>query len=729
MIQYMIVASLRVFAFCLIYCLSASAQETPLATESAAKLSDEDASFYYKLKDHLKQLSQGERQEFITKLASTVDETEMPLAYVRLKRLEADMFITNNDLANAVVSLNVAIEKSLGFPFDRGDALMEMAEIFKTLFFFNEALLSVHEAKEEFSKEHHTKKIISADHELMLLYLRVGNYVEGLKFVPGILALHKNASLLEDGVMRFYLMSGYNTTGLLYHRLAEYDSALKYYTLAESVARQESNQYWITNIRGNAANPLFEIGHYEKSELYTREDLASSAKNNHWGSAAGASMLMARIHLKRGNLKAAQSYRDSGWYYLRHLDRAGYEYHHYRQVAYELEKDIFSSTGKKDQLLQTWAKLDHLKDSLQMSKVQNDLVRLKSKLDFNRKQNELATLMRDSQLQKASAENKQLLLISTIIINALILALAIVLGITNRKKTQNLRLITEQKQQITRQKEELESQGEQLRQTAEELKTWNDNLEGKVTERTLQFERAFHELDFFLYRSSHDFRRPISTLMGLVNLMGNNSISDKEEVLKLMRQTLVNMDAMLNKLQMIHFVNLQKVQAVHVNLTDLVGAIIEKMTHRFGKSHVNFVSNGIVFAYVDPRLFEIIASNLLDNSFQFSNQYIASEIKCELNAVNGDVMFSVWDNGIGIPEEIRTKVFELFFRGTELSTGNGLGLYVAEKAARLLNGSITLKSDPGNWTHALVRLGNVSAVSEHRALENATTVQQPPTRS
>lgn len=51
------------------------------------------------------------------------------------------------------------------------------------------------------------------------------------------------------------------------------------------------------------------------------------------------------------------------------------------------------------------------------------------------------------------------------------------------------------------------------------------------------------------------------------------------------------------------------------------------------------------------------------------------------------------DDGDGIPAEIKSRVFEMFFRGSEKSGGSGLGLYIAKKAAELLQGEITFTSD------------------------------------
>jgi signal transduction histidine kinase len=65
---------------------------------------------------------------------------------------------------------------------------------------------------------------------------------------------------------------------------------------------------------------------------------------------------------------------------------------------------------------------------------------------------------------------------------------------------------------------------------------------------------------------------------------------------------------------------------------------------------------------------------------------------------DGNITISQEDNGNGIPIAFRDKVFDMYFRGSTLSTGNGLGLYVAKRAADLLNATIEMQSKEDEFT-------------------------------
>jgi signal transduction histidine kinase len=93
----------------------------------------------------------------------------------------------------------------------------------------------------------------------------------------------------------------------------------------------------------------------------------------------------------------------------------------------------------------------------------------------------------------------------------------------------------------------------------------------------------------------------------------------------------------------------------------------------------------------------MIIENLVENAIQF-----AKEVKPTLNLYAIDsgngIMIQVTDNGIGIQSEFHQNVFDMFFRATEKSKGNGLGLYLVKKAVDKLNGTIKLESAFGQGT-------------------------------
>jgi two-component system, OmpR family, phosphate regulon sensor histidine kinase PhoR len=101
--------------------------------------------------------------------------------------------------------------------------------------------------------------------------------------------------------------------------------------------------------------------------------------------------------------------------------------------------------------------------------------------------------------------------------------------------------------------------------------------------------------------------------------------------------------------------------------------------------------------YADPGYIENIMKNLLDNSFKYSLKNPEIEVKTE--DVNGNMVISVKDNGIGIEKDKQKYIFDRFYRvptgDIHNVQGSGLGLYYVKKMVEAHEGFISLTSEPG----------------------------------
>jgi signal transduction histidine kinase len=101
----------------------------------------------------------------------------------------------------------------------------------------------------------------------------------------------------------------------------------------------------------------------------------------------------------------------------------------------------------------------------------------------------------------------------------------------------------------------------------------------------------------------------------------------------------------------------------------------------------------------DANLLEIVIRNLVSNAIKYGKEN--TDIRISAYEVNGDCEFSVYNEGVGIPEEARDKLFSKFGRlkqkGTEGIKGSGLGLYICKKIIDKHHGTIRADSMPGEW--------------------------------
>ena len=106
----------------------------------------------------------------------------------------------------------------------------------------------------------------------------------------------------------------------------------------------------------------------------------------------------------------------------------------------------------------------------------------------------------------------------------------------------------------------------------------------------------------------------------------------------------------------------------------------------------------------DPRLLHQIAANLISNAIKYSPQ--GSEVQVLLERHNEQVVLTVQDQGIGIPEADQPRLFTAFQRASNVGSvsGTGLGLAIVKQAVNLHGGTIHLESEVGNGTTVKVEL-------------------------
>ncbi|MEH2177798.1 scytonemin biosynthesis sensor histidine kinase [Nostoc sp.] len=121
--------------------------------------------------------------------------------------------------------------------------------------------------------------------------------------------------------------------------------------------------------------------------------------------------------------------------------------------------------------------------------------------------------------------------------------------------------------------------------------------------------------------------------------------------------------------------------------------LVAQMQMSFSRVPINFVSqDNSLIACIDKKLLEPILKNLLDNAIKYSTSNIA--INLELSCQNEKVIFQVKDKGIGISVVDQQRIFEPFYRGSNIDhiPGTGLGLSILKTLIDLHHGQVTVKS-------------------------------------
>ncbi|MBT1690324.1 sensor histidine kinase [Dawidia soli] len=265
--------------------------------------------------------------------------------------------------------------------------------------------------------------------------------------------------------------------------------------------------------------------------------------------------------------------------------------------------------------------------------------------------------------------------------------------------------INEQLQESALQKEELESQKEELDAIVDELNKRNQYLDAVVFELK---QRNF-ELDQIIYRLSHNLRGPVTSIAGLLNLMR----LDKEQrvvpdFLQRIDQQILAIDGVLGSLNAFAEVMVSDVQPEEIDLPLLLRGAIEGLSHLEGYRCVNFRINSALPAghtiFSDQHKLRTLFRCLASNAITFRRETgEVSFLHVTLTLQGKYLAIDFCDNGTGIDDFVKDKIFDMFYRGSHLSKGAGLGLYIAKEVVRRLEGTITLKSHAnGTTVHVLL---------------------------
>jgi signal transduction histidine kinase len=599
------------------------------------------------------------------------------------------------------------LQEALSFAQQSGDLFTTgMARYFQVEFLhkhrlFAPALENILLATQVFKTLDDRSHVAACHYVAASIHYEATNYLQSLEEGKKVIEYYQQirpADLTAEN--KFIVMSMYNTMGLSNTAMQQNDSAIHYYDLAERVARKTHNNFWIGLISGNRALVYKTMGRLEEAMTNLRIDLHVSQEYGEWLSAGAAAATIGELYLDKKRTDSAAFYVDLA---KSHFQKISY----YPAKFWHVLSRVKAARGYHKEAYEAQARYSFLRDSTQQKRESLNLVKIKNDYELNQKQNEIEELARNNDLSKERIRTQNIIIGVSILSLVLLIVLITTLVRMNRRKEKTNALIRRQYKEIEHKNEELELQGDMLQKTNQLVIALNTNLEEKISERTLELQTAMQELDTFLYRSSHDMRRPLSTLLGLENLAKTELKEEaSSRLFEMMGDTVRSMDRMLHKLQTGYDINRVEPQWESVAVKPIVSEMKRRFEEMFpGRSFVFETelepSHTIVS---DTRLLTIILINLLENAGNFCRRETDANIHLQLSEYVNEHEFIISDNGIGIEERSLSRIFDQYYIGTDRSKGNGLGLFLARKAVEKLKGTIQVKSQFGIGSTFIVTL-------------------------
>ena len=234
------------------------------------------------------------------------------------------------------------------------------------------------------------------------------------------------------------------------------------------------------------------------------------------------------------------------------------------------------------------------------------------------------------------------------------------------------------------------------------------------------------QMEKFLYSTSHDLRSPITTILGLVNLLRLETKDHVvlEYVLKI-EQSANKLDKTIKDIMTFSRTAYQRIKSDRINFE----AILWKVWHSFWseeafkKIKFTIQLTGDTPFYSDIQRMEIIFDKILANTIQFYDPHKASPfIKIQIRINHEQAQIEFIDNGIGIGEAYLDHIFTMFYKASHISTGAGLGLFIVKETTAQLRGKIKVESEIGFGSVFRITIPNDpkgKLISKKMQLENA----------
>jgi signal transduction histidine kinase/CheY-like chemotaxis protein/HPt (histidine-containing phosphotransfer) domain-containing protein len=290
-------------------------------------------------------------------------------------------------------------------------------------------------------------------------------------------------------------------------------------------------------------------------------------------------------------------------------------------------------------------------------------------------------------------------------------------------------------------------EAEERQQAQQEVMRLNASLEQRVHERTSDLQRANRELTVakaaadqangakssFLATMSHEIRTPMNGVIGMIDVLRQTDLKGHQvEMLDLIRESAFSLLAVIEDI-----LDFSKIESGRLELEQAPFSLREMAENACGMLANLAVKKAVYLTvFVEPaipsavigdalRLRQVLV-NLVGNAIKFSSGRerpgrVAVRVRLAGHSTDTQVgvELDVIDNGIGIDESTRARLFTAFSQADTSTTrrfgGTGLGLAISHRLVDLMGGTLELQSEPGNGSTFSVHLSLLRAQEEAMA--------------
>lgn len=255
---------------------------------------------------------------------------------------------------------------------------------------------------------------------------------------------------------------------------------------------------------------------------------------------------------------------------------------------------------------------------------------------------------------------------------------------------------------------------QKLTQQRNELMLFRDKMSAKNLE-LLAVNSELKQMDEiksrFVSVAAHEFRTPLAAILGYVEILlepGYDSITeDQSQFLQVVQRNARHLQTIVDDLLDVTRLETGNLDLIMrpvnaLELVENVGEVLQPLISAKNQQLILDIEPGVTNILCDETRATQIITNLVANANQYTHEKGTITVKIEPSQDIGFIQFSVADDGIGIPQEEHSKLFDRFYRATNANdarpSGTGLGLYIVHSLVELHGGKIWVESTVGDGT-------------------------------
>jgi signal transduction histidine kinase len=545
--------------------------------------------------------------------------------------------------------------------------------------------------------------------DLGTLYGLKGDYLQSVKYLTKSLVFYENVHSIENQVIihirlgnqylkmedfknsrkEFVLAQTLNDSvknkrwkldinanlGLLYCQVKkDPDSALLFLLQAEKIAIEMNATEVILTISVNMGSIYYQEKNYQKALEYFLKAYSNPLINGRRYEKTATLVNLGTVYMNLGEYRKSKKFLAEG---LQLASES--QYAEFRKIAFEALSTLAEKQHDFRSAFEYLQKVAQLNDSIWRENLNQQVAKVDFQYQLEKKETMNKSLIKENQLKTQIIIKQRLIVYGSVFILLLVSALLLII-LKNRNK---------------------------LKHAENGLRKLNTTLEERVAERTHQLETINRELLFknkeleqFTFIASHDLAEPLNALTNFTQLLHNEYSGKLDEdgnaSIDFIYHSAIRMKLLLKGLLDYSLLGKDSVVSA-VDCNKIVSEVLSDLKDSIEGSKAKIAVQTLPVISGYPSELRFLFHHLINNAIKFRKKDVSPEINISVESTENERVFSIEDNGIGLKEQDKEKVFVIFKRMVKRDEyeGTGIGLAQCKKIVELHGGRIWVESEPG----------------------------------